>query len=86
MDFTIDACSGRTGWDVEPEEEREVDLSLLPDRFDEVLVDTPHVVILKIDSGEVSVYPDASMFVKKVETREEAEDLVERVAESLDAE
>lgn len=84
MDFTIDACSGRTGWDVEPEEEHEVDLSLLPDRFDEVLVDTPHVVILEIDGGEISVYPDASMFVKKVETREEAEELVGRVAEGLD--
>ncbi|MBS1263268.1 MAG: hypothetical protein MAG715_00442 [Methanonatronarchaeales archaeon] len=84
MKFSVKACSGRTGWDVEPEEPLDVDVKELAGFFEEVPIDTPHVIIVDLDEGEVSVYPDGSMFVKRAETREEAEASVDQVASRME--
>jgi len=84
MNFKVEACSGRTGWDIEPAEELDIDVEELASRFDEVMVNTPHVIIVSIGGGEVSVYPDGSMFVKKVDDRETTEKIVEKVSDEID--
>lgn len=83
MEFTVEACSGRTGWDVEPVGELDIDLDRLAGLLKDVKVDTPHVLIATVNGGEVSVYPDGSMFVKEVEGREQARAVVEAVAELI---
>lgn len=84
MKFSISACSGRTGWDVEPEDLRDIDVQELAEGLENLLVETPHVIIARIGDGEISIYPDCSMFVKKVETREEAEELVNHIGDLIE--
>ena len=71
---TVKLCSNKTQWQVDIG--RKIDLAACRGICDEVLADTPVVLIARFRGSDVSVYPSGRVLVSDIDDDEQAVELV----------
>ncbi len=79
--FKIARCKGKGAFSAKLNKPRRLDFSKLKSKFD-VIVDTPHVMVLKVDGIEVIVHRHSDLLFKNCKDEKKMDEIAKEIFEN----
>jgi len=77
----IRRCSTKGAFEAVPEKNIQLNLDKIKSKY-EAIASLPILIIIKIDSYEVTCYKNGKLIIRKCESKEDAEKIAEKVYEA----
>ena len=78
----IQPCKGKAAFTTNLKKQTKIDLESIKHKFENVLADTPFLIVVDYKGVNVSIYEDCKLLIR-TESKEKAEEIAEEIYEKV---
>ncbi len=86
--LVVKLCSDRSAFEARPVKQTILDMNKAKQALEqlglhEIVVDTPHIMVVKIGGAEITISRDGRMLIKRVSNEDEAKQVADQILDAI---